>query len=126
MSRSVVRRTAVLFVLSVLLAAPWSAAAPRQIPRAAPAPLVSRLWSRLTVLWSDIGCIIDPNGLCHGSAATQSDIGCGLDPHGICHGSAASQSDIGCGIDPGGACHGSVAPQGDIGCIADPSGACRH
>jgi hypothetical protein len=105
MSRSVVRRTAVLFVLSVLLAAPWSAAAPRQIPRAAPAPLVSQLWSRLTALWSDIGC--------------------GLDPNGLCHGSAASQSDIGCGLDPSGTCHGSALPQGDIGCIADPSGACR-
>jgi hypothetical protein len=103
MSRSLVRRTAALFVLSVLLAAPWSAAA-RQIPRAAPAPLLSQLWSRLTALWSDIGCIIDPSGLCHGSAATQSDIGCGIDPGGLCHGSAASQSDIGCIADPSGAC----------------------
>lgn len=126
MSRSVVRRTAALFVLSVLLAAPWSTAAPRQIPRAAPAPLVSRLWSRLTALWSDIGCILDPSGLCRGSALPQGDIGCILDPGGACHGSAATQGDIGCIADPNGACRGSALPQGDIGCIIDPNGACRH
>jgi hypothetical protein len=84
MTRSLVRRAAVLFVLSVLLAAPWSAAAPRQNHRAAPAPLLDQLWSRLTTLWSDIGCIADPGGLCHGSAASQGDIGCGADPSGVC------------------------------------------
>jgi hypothetical protein len=105
MSRSLVHRAAVLFVLSVLLAAPWSAAAPRQIQKAAPAPLLGQLWSGLTALWNDIGCILDPSGLCRGSAASQSDIGCGADPGGTCHGSASTQADIGCGLDPGGACH---------------------
>jgi hypothetical protein len=84
MIRSLVRRAAPLFVLSVLLAAPWSAAEPRQGHRATPAPLLGQLWSRLTTLWSDIGCIADPGGLCHGSAASQGDIGCIADPNGAC------------------------------------------
>jgi len=103
MKRSLVRRAAALFILSILLAAPWSAAEPRQDHRAG-SPLLGRIWSRLTVLWSDIGCIIDPNGACHGSAATQGDIGCGADPDGRCHSSAATQGDIGCGADPSGGC----------------------
>lgn len=82
MSRSLVRRAAMLFVLCVLLAAPWSAAAPRQDHKTAPPPLLGQLWSRLATLWSDIGCVIDPNGSCRGAAATQGDIGCGIDPHG--------------------------------------------
>ena len=82
MSRSLVRRAAVLFVLCVLLAAPWSAAAPRQDHKAPPPLLLGQLWSRLVTLWSDIGCGADPGGSCHGSAATQGDIDCGADPHG--------------------------------------------
>ncbi len=82
MSRSLVRRAAVLFVLCVLLAAPWSAAAPRQDHKTAPPPLVGQLWSRLATLWSDIGCIMDPHGSCHSAATTQGDIGCVADPHG--------------------------------------------
>jgi hypothetical protein len=126
MSRSLVLRVAVLCLLTVLLAAPWSAAAPRQAAKAAPAPLVSQLWGRLAVLLGDIGCIIDPGGVCRGSATPQGDIGCGLDPGGICHNSATPQGDIGCGIDPSGACHNSATPQSDIGCGLDPNGACQH
>ena len=104
MSRSFVRRAAVLFVLTVLLTAPWSAAAPRQDHKAPPPTPLGQLWGRLATLWSDIGCIADPHGSCHGSAAPQGDIGCGIDPHGSCHGSAASQGDIGCILDPHGGC----------------------
>lgn len=91
MSRCLTRRVAVLFILSVLLAAPWSIAEPRD--RGA-APPVS-IWSWLM---GEIGCIIDPGG------CGQIDIGCVADPGGLCGDTAASQADIGCGIDPGGAC----------------------
>jgi len=102
MSRSLVRRAAVLFVLCVLLAAPWSAAAPRQDHTAPPQPFLGQIWSELATLWSDIGC--------------------GIDPHGSCRGTAATQGDIGCGADPGGSCHSAATTQGDIGCVADPHG----
>lgn len=105
MSRSLVRRSAALFVLSILLAAPWSAAEPRHARGAAPVQLLDQLWSQWTILWSDIGCILDPNGACGGSSVpSQADIGCGADPNGGCHGSTASQSDIGCIADPNGGC----------------------
>jgi hypothetical protein len=105
MSRSVIRRAAVLFVLCVLLAAPWSAAAPRQDHQAPPQPLLGQLWNGLATLWSDIGCVIDPHGGCRGAAVTQGDIGCVIDPHG--------------------GCRGAAVPQGDIGCVADPHGCGR-
>jgi hypothetical protein len=105
MSRSLVCRVAALFVLSFLLAAPWSAAEPRQEDRGAvPARLLGQLWSQWSILWSDIGCVIDPDGGCGGSAPSQTDIGCGIDPDGRCHDSATSQTDIGCGLDPNGGC----------------------
>jgi hypothetical protein len=120
MTRSLVRRVAVLFVLTLLVATPWSHAAPRQERGAAPATSLSQLWTRLTSLWGDIGCIMDPNGRCHDSAASQGDIGCIADPGGRCRTPAPSQGDIGCGADPGGRCHTSVTS--DIGCGADPNG----
>ena len=102
MSRSIVRRAAVLFVLCVLLAAPWSTAASRQ-DHTAPSPtLLGQLWSQLITLWGDIGCGIDPDGRCHTSATTQGDIGCIADPSGSCHRSATAQGDIGCIADPNG------------------------
>jgi len=124
MSRSLVCRVAALVVLSLLLAAPWSAAEPRQDRGAVPARLLGQLWSQWSILWSGIGCVIDPNGGCGGSAPSQTDIGCIADPSGRCHDSAASQADIGCILDPDGRCHDSAAPQADIGCILDPSGGC--
>jgi len=102
MSRSFVCRAAMLFVLCVLLAAPWSAAAPRQDHTAPPQPFLGQIWSDLATLWSDIGCGIDPGGSCHSAAASQGDIGCVIDPGGHCRGTAATQGDIGCVIDPHG------------------------
>jgi len=86
MSRSLVRRIAALFVLSILVAAPWSAAEPRHARGVVPAQMIlGQLWSQWTVLWSDIGCVIDPSGACGGSSApSQSDIGCIADPSGGC------------------------------------------
>jgi len=96
-------RIFVLFVLIVLLAAPWSAAAPRQDN--APAPqLLARLWHQVAALWDDIGCIIDPGGGCRESSAPTGDIGCGMDPHGGCRASSTPTGDIGCGADPHGGC----------------------
>jgi hypothetical protein len=62
MNRSLGRRTAVLFALTVLLAASWSHAAPRQDRGAVPVTTLAQIWSRLTSLWGDIGCIADPGG----------------------------------------------------------------
>jgi hypothetical protein len=84
MSRSIVRRAAVMFVLCIVLSAPWSTAAPRQDHKAPSPPLLGQLWSQLAALWSDIGCIADPSGSCHRSVAAQGDIGCILDPSGRC------------------------------------------
>jgi hypothetical protein len=105
MSRSLVSRVAALFILSLLLAAPWSAAEPRQDRGAVPARVLSRLWGHLSILWSDIGCVIDPSGRCGGSPSpSQTDIGCGADPDGRCHAATPSQADIGCILDPSGGC----------------------
>jgi hypothetical protein len=82
MPRSFIRRIAVLFILFILLAAPWSNAEPRQ--DRAPVRLWSQLWNRWTLLWGEIGCVIDPDGRCHGSAIPQVDIGCVIDPNGGC------------------------------------------
>ena len=82
MARPLIRISA-LFVLTVLLAAPWSAAAPRQ--DRAPAPqLLARLWDQVVALWGDIGCGIDPGGACRESSAPTGDIGCIADPGGAC------------------------------------------
>lgn len=86
MPRSLVVRAAALFVLSLLLVAPWSAAEPRQQDHGpASVPLLGQLLGRLTALWADIGCGIDPDGRCHDSATSQADIGCVADPNGGCH-----------------------------------------
>lgn len=96
-------RISVLFVLTVLLAAPWGAAAPRQDH--APAPqLLARLWHQVVALWGESGCIMDPHGSCRESSAPTSDIGCGADPSGGCRESSALTGDIGCGMDPSGGC----------------------
>ena len=126
MSRCLTRRAAVLFVLSVLLAAPWSIAEPREGRGAAP-PV--SIWSWLM---SEIGCIADPHGGCEKidigciidpGGCGQVDIGCVADPGGLCRDTAESQVDIGCGIDPHGGC-GPGPSQADIGCGADPHGGC--
>ena len=100
-------RIAFLVVLAVLLAAPWSAAeGPRAGGDTSPR-ILDQAWSWLSILWSKIGCGIDPSGLCQ-PAKENLEIGCGIDPVGRCHGSAQdgeqSQRDIGCGLDPSGGC----------------------
>ena len=96
-------RISVLFVLTVLLAAPWSAAAPRQDHAPAPQLLVW-LWNQVLSLWGDSGCIMDPNGGCRESSAPAGDIGCGIDPGGACRKISIPTADSGCGMDPNGGC----------------------
>ena len=104
MARPLIRISA-LFILTVLLAAPWSAAAPRQDRPPAPQLLVW-LWDQVLALWGDSGCIMDPNGGCRESSAPTGDSGCIMDPHGGC---------------------GEISiPTGDSGCAMDPSGGCGH
>lgn len=43
---------------------------------------VSQVWSLLTAVWSDEGCIMDPDGLC--APAPQTEEGCIMDPNGGC------------------------------------------
>lgn len=102
MARSLIR-ISVLFVLTVLLAAPWSAASPRQ-DRAPTPQLLAWLWGQVVALWGDSGCIMDPHGSCRESSASTSDSGCGMDPGGGCRESSASTVDSGCGMDPNGGC----------------------
>jgi hypothetical protein len=105
MARTLCRIT-VLFLLAVLLTAPWSAAAePRVAEESAPRSF-GQAWSWLSALWSEIGCIIDPSGLCR-LGAENLDTGCGIDPSGGCRDSSEGgepDRDIGCGIDPDGGC----------------------
>lgn len=106
MARFIGRRIAVAFLLAVFLIAPWAAAEPRDDRGAASPQLLAQLWSWLSTLWGEAGCILDPSGRCGGPPApTQVDAGCGLDPSGRCGGtSAPTQVDAGCGIDPSGGC----------------------
>jgi hypothetical protein len=122
MARPVVRRAAVLFVLVVLLAAPWSAAEPREGRRGESPQLWVQLWDGLISIWGDIGCVIDPSGRC----GDKVDIGCVADPNGRCRDNGApSNVDIGCGIDPHGGCTDSPPlSNADIGCVIDPNGRC--
>jgi hypothetical protein len=114
MARSI--RLSVLLVGCVLFASS-SNAAPRQ--EREPSSALVQIWNQLAEFWSDIGCIMDPSGLCRERA----EIGCGMDPDGHCGGTKTTPTrDSGCIMDPGGACRETAAR--DIGCIIDPSGGC--
>jgi hypothetical protein len=109
MSRLPARRIAVILLLAAVLL-------PLQTASAAPGPISSsfllRLWTLLTNLWPEAGCIIDPNSLCKGPALpASSDEGCGLDPNGRCKGAVPAlpaSLDEGCIIDPDGRCKGGL------------------
>jgi len=85
MARFLGRRIAVAVVLAVFLGTPWAAAEPRDDRRAATPQLLAQLWSWLSTLWGEEGCILDPSGRC-GDASTSDDLdaGCILDPNGGC------------------------------------------
>jgi hypothetical protein len=105
-----IRPSRFLFIVlttAVLVNPAWGANPERQPLRAA--DLLDRLWSTLTGIWAEAGCIIDPHG------------GCGTSP-------TAPGTDAGCIIDPNGGCAAvqaePPAPRTDEGCIIDPNGGC--
>jgi hypothetical protein len=72
------------------------------------------IWARLSALWAETGCVIDPNGHCRDQAAgpakgITADAGCTYDPNGLCRDQAGSVGGI----------------TADAGCIYDPDGRCR-
>jgi hypothetical protein len=111
MFRYAFRRRLLTLGVALMVALPLCAAASpeaRSAQRAAitasgPSTLLSDLWQRLTGMWAEIGCTIDPNGHC--IPQSQGYIGCTFDPDGHCisgPNATHSQSDIGCTIDPSG------------------------
>jgi hypothetical protein len=127
MSSLSLHRKTLLFLLCAILAAPWATAAPQRshppqaIQAIAPAPLdlLGRSWSFLKSLWSEEGCMIDPDGRCGTRKAQapqpsflknlRSEEGCRIDPDGRCLTGAPQapqpRTDTGCMIDPSGRCH---------------------
>lgn len=87
MARTLCRIT-FLFLLAVLLTAPWSAAAESRAAGESTPRAFGQVWSWLIALWNDIGCGIDPDGGCRdsseGGEPGQGDIGCIIDPNGGC------------------------------------------
>lgn len=107
------RFMAPIFVAAALLAAP-----PARAAGWLSSPFEG-IWTRLSTLWADTGCIYDPNGRCRDQAGQPKGItaetGCVIDPHGGCRGEAVQPSGIiaetGCVIDPSGSCRdGAQAP----------------
>jgi hypothetical protein len=90
-----VRRKTLLVLLVAILVTPWASAAslhpvaPRSVQAVGPAPpleLFSYVWSFLRNSISEIGCNIDPNGVCTSQTPRpQTKEGCGIDPDGRCH-----------------------------------------
>ncbi|MBW8875930.1 MAG: hypothetical protein JF614_13270 [Acidobacteria bacterium] len=81
------RRTLVAITLASSLA---TFSLPARVAQPAPASLLSRAWSLLTILWGEEGCHIDPNGRCVTAPAPThavpalTDTGCNVDPNGRC------------------------------------------
>ncbi|HKH47460.1 MAG TPA: hypothetical protein VKM72_22615 [Thermoanaerobaculia bacterium] len=78
----------IVLVLTLALALPAGSSA---APGAQPEPdqsdasfLLDELSRLILGLWSEIGCHIDPDGLCRQAPSPQSDIGCHIDPNGAC------------------------------------------
>jgi hypothetical protein len=97
----------VILTLAVLANPAWGTNFERQPLPAA--DLLGRLWSALTGIWAEAGCILDPHGGCGTSAPVPgTDAGCIIDPNGGC---ASVQTE-------------PPAPRTDEGCIIDPHGGC--
>jgi len=90
-------------ILSLALAAPWTAiAVPNraaieganraQVVSWAPSNVFAALKGWLTNIWAEAGCIADPNGRCiseapqssGGTSGPTTDAGCIADPNGLC------------------------------------------
>jgi hypothetical protein len=121
-SRIVLALTFITVVSTLPVRAEPQAASEGRPARLAAAGAFSQLWSLLTELWSEAGCIIDPHGGCGTGSGPLGEAGCGLDPHGVCGGGAqGSFTEAGCGIDPYG-CPGTQSTNADAGCGIDPHG----
>jgi len=88
------RRLAVLLVLAALFASPVLGVEPRPRAEVRKSDFVATLASKIRVelsslgrLWSKVGCIIDPNGVCSTDPVTPNildlDAGCIIDPNGV-------------------------------------------
>jgi hypothetical protein len=114
MPTSSLGRKTLPLLLIVVLAAPWaSAAGPRRpaatkaVASSAPFDLLGRSWAFLKSLWSEEGCMLDPDGRCLAGRpqALVMDSGCWLDPDGRCFVTTqAPVTDTGCRLDPDGRC----------------------
>jgi hypothetical protein len=99
----------IVLLLAVLVQPAWGASPGGQPLRAA--GLLDRLWSAMTGIWAEAGCIIDPNGGCAPTpTAPGTDEGCIADPNGGCVAVQAEPP--------------APAPSTDEGCIIDPHGGC--
>ncbi len=79
------------------------------------AGLFARFWGALSAIWSDEGCILDPNGGCRDRQNLT------VDP-----GRSAITANIGCILDPNGRCWDGSVVTLNSGCILDPYGSCRQ
>jgi hypothetical protein len=96
MDRLAFRRKLALLALALALLTPWSAQAhPLGSPPAEPlAGLVAHFTEWIAAWFGDVGCSLDPGGLCHGATGGQSP-------------ASTDESDVGCSWDPdGGGCRG--------------------
>lgn len=71
------------------------------------------IWARLSALWAEGDCVIDPNGGCCDQAESAKGI----------------TADAGCTYDPNGLCSNQTGPakgiSADAGCTYNPDGRCR-
>jgi hypothetical protein len=102
MVRRILRHTVVLLALAVLASPGNLMASPSgsgftttrsHLTRAAAGP-IDGIWRLLTNLWSEAGCILDPDGRCVANQGPASippaHAGCILDPSGRCASSAGA------------------------------------
>jgi hypothetical protein len=96
------RRTAVLVLLTAVLATPSVSA---QTGSVRPTDLLDRVLSFLRPYLKE-GCKIDPDGHCYTSVAKPpyTKEGCKIDPNGSCYTSMTQPPYAGCKIDPNGRC----------------------
>ena len=87
MVRAFLPKAVLLLVLTLLVAAPTQATGSRphgSIPEGGHS-ILAQVWDFLTGAWAEIGCGIDPNGLCVPRPNPTIDIGCDIDPNGRCN-----------------------------------------
>jgi hypothetical protein len=56
------------------------------------------IWARLSALWAETGCVIDPHGRCHDQAGVATlitaETGCTYDPNGGCRDGVQAPSSL--------------------------------